>query len=258
MFEIKRLASAVAVAALVGVGTIGSASAVSVSQVTLFGGDASSALSTTGIAALPIDDGDDNPVAPFNTFPINADLGVLSPGGTPGFSVNYNFNPNPSPPPPGIPSFPLAPFNNAFLFSVGAGVPSVGFELGVINPQGSIGFDNLTLRLFDVSGDGLNVGSNIGGLTGAFAALQVTTDESNSAGDQLVSNFVLDQVVPGVTQILGVFSADNVFAPSGPPGTTQNANYNTTISAVPLPAPVVLLISALVGLGFLGRRKARV
>ena len=54
-------------------------------------------------------------------------------------------------------------------------------------------------------------------------------------------------------QILALVSG-NAF--SNPNLATNGPNYIISAS-VPLPAPVVLLISALIGLGFLGRRKLR-
>ena len=247
MIDLKRTVAAVALSGLLGLGAIGSANAVSVQSVNLdgtapVGTTVADVLTLNPATVLPADDGDDNPVAPAGTFPVNADLGSI--GDPRGFSVLYQDVPTPPI------TFPNGPFNNAFTFDVGDTF-NIAIDIGIINDTGfPARFENMTLTLFDVTGLGITAGSDIGGLSGAFAQLQLTPTASPFV--QLVDQVILT-VTPNVTEILGVFSGTAVAPPGG-----QTANYNATVSAVPLPAPVVLLISALVGLGFLGRRKVRV
>jgi len=136
-------------------------------------------------------------------------------------------------------------------------VPSDPSNVG----NASFGITNLTIDFFDFTA--LADSDGAGGITLAdditsftLAALapfalggNVFTDSNGTQTDAVFTGFW-----PADHQIIAVVTGGafkNASAAADP-------RLDVQVSAVPLPAPVVLLISALVGLGFLGRRRTRV
>lgn len=119
----------------------------------------------------------------------------------------------------------------------GSGTQGVSYKYDILFAEEDIAdFANLT---FDV----------VGATQGLLASFQLTDALGNIAAF----------VVGNTFSFTGVWDAPQDIALTVS-GTTleDGATYGIRISAVPIPAPIVLFVSALVGLGFLGRRRSKI
>ena len=153
-------------------------------------------------------------------------------------------------------------FTNAFYFDTSlSGKVGLSVSLQEFFPTSfsDIGFLDFRVTFVDVTG----LGSSSAGIfsinqaqldTASVISTQSFTDiKTGNAnfnpvpvlGDQ---PFLKD--LAGATNILALVSGSAFVTPG-----EDNPSYTVTVTNVPLPAPLMLLVSALLGLGFLGRRR---
>ena len=252
MFDLKKAVSAVAVAGVIGMGAVSNAHAVPVDLSTLIAdfGNGAGGFNATNQGDLDVSDFAFGPIVYDGLFtnPNGITLTASSLGEAQTTAASGNG------------------FTNGFTFNSHSIAPGIGFSAQV-NEQApglgaGAGFLDFRVSFYDVTGTGTVSG---GSLTFDQAALDAATfiDEfvlTNSTDGTITFNPLTDlPIFQGIgtnTQVLALVSG-TAFTNVG----AQNPvdpNYIVSVSAVPLPAPLVLLISALIGLGFLGRRKARV
>ena len=153
-------------------------------------------------------------------------------------------------------------FSNAFYFNTSlSGKVGLSVSLQEFFPTSfsDIGFLDFRVTFVDVTG----LGSSSAGVfsidqtelnTASVISTQSFTDSVTGdanfnpvpvLGDQ---PFLKD--LAGATNILAIVSGSAFVTPG-----EDNPSYTVTVTNVPLPAPLMLLVSALLGLGFLGRRR---
>ena len=152
-------------------------------------------------------------------------------------------------------------FVNGFTFNTHSVVDGFGWtaQINEQNPPAgaNAGFLDFRVTFLDVTGTGTNNGGTFAFSQADIDAASVISDNILTSDSTGVINFDPINDLPFFQsagtdrQILALVSG-NAFSEN------PDVFPNYIISAsVPLPAPVVLLISALIGLGFLGRRKLR-
>ena len=135
-------------------------------------------------------------------------------------------------------------FSDSYFFflpdlgSVQSGSQSVYYSYDVTFPVPSgaaagIGIANLTFTVFDVTNS-------------AQLSQVVLTNGSGFAFPGFENGFNFTGVWPTPISLTLTVTGDTL---------ANGGSYEATIAAVPLPAPLVLFVSALFGLGFLGRRR---
>ena len=250
MFNLKKAAAAIAVAGIVGMGAVSTSHAASVDLSTLISdfGNGSGGFNASDFGDLDNNNFGFGPIL-YNGVFQNANgraLGTTDLASAQASTATANG------------------FTNGFTFNTHSAATGFGFSAQINEQAPSLGagagFLNFRVSFFDVTGSGV---VNGGSLTFDQAALDAATLVSemvltNSTDGTINFNPITDlpffQPVGTDTQILALVSGTAFAAPSAPVA----PNYIVSVSAVPLPAPVVLLISALIGLGYLGRRKTRV
>lgn len=155
-------------------------------------------------------------------------------------------------------------FTNAFHFDASAsGFVGLTLSLQEFFPTTSsnIGFLDFRVTLVDVSG----LGGSSGGI---YSISQTELDTASVISTQAFTdistgNFLFNPIpvtgdqpflkaLAGATDVLALVSGSAFVSAGG-----SNPSYTVTVSNVPLPAPIMLLISALFGMGFLGRRRLK-
>ena len=155
-------------------------------------------------------------------------------------------------------------FVNGFTFNAHSVIDGFAWTAQINESAPAVGagdgFLDFRITFLDVTGTGSANGGLLEFSQADINAATVIGDAvlTNSTDGSINFNPIADlpffQLSAPDAQILALVSG-NAF--SDPNNATNGPNYIISAS-VPLPAPVVLLISALVGLGFLGRRKLRV
>jgi|TARA_Y100001947_G_scaffold135509_1_gene123271 opacity protein-like surface antigen len=135
-----------------------------------------------------------------------------------------------------------AAFSDQYFFSLpdigGNGTSSVFYSYDVTFPvpegaAAGIGIADLTFELFDSTNS-------------TVLATTTLTDANGFAFVGFENGFNFTGVWPAPIDITLTVSGTAL---------SQGGSYEATVAAVPLPAPLMLFVSALVGLGFLGRRR---
>ena len=249
MFNFRNVASAVAVAGILGMGAASGAHAVSVDLSTLvadFG---------NGAGGFNASNQGDLDVSAFSFGPILYDGAFQNPNGITLTTTDLATAQASTATSNG--------FTNGFTFNTHSATPGFNFSAQV-NEQApglgaGAGFLDFRVTFLDVTGSGAVSGGNLTFTQAEIDAASVLSEVvlTNSVDGTINFNPITDlpffQAAGGDAQILALVSG-TAFSN---PGSAVAPNYIVSAS-VPLPAPVVLLISALIGLGYLGRRKARV
>jgi hypothetical protein len=228
----------------------------------LAGSMAFGAVSVANATTVPVDDRQwDNAGGTTNgdDLTINGNLGAV-----PGTGTNFG--------PVTIISGTTTLYDNSFIFDTIATAGTVSFEATIAQASGTgFGIRNFTISLFDLTGSAFDFGTlvidNADGDTAPDALATTTKDIvdaggfanslvasmtfTNSSGQLQFPNVQEAFLDPG-KKFLAIISGE---AFDNEPNNGGRPSYSVTVSAVPIPAPFVLLISALLGLGFLGRRR---
>lgn len=260
MTVLKKTVSAAALAGIMALGSFGAANAVSVDVSTLVADHGNG-----GGVFIATENGDlDNPAiieqGAIQFGPVTYN-GSLNPNGQALSTVDRATAQASAPTSNG--------FTNGFTFNSPAGVPGFGFTVqpNEAFPNSGVGAGFLDLRITF-----LDVGSITSSDEGIFAPTgsplvgftQAQLDTATLIGETQLTN-ITDGTITFTGADLPFFEEvafdTEILALISGTAFSENPqvfpNYIVNVQTVPLPAPVVLLISALLGLGFLGRRKAK-
>lgn len=281
MFDLTKTVSAVVVAGMVSFGAVSAANAIALPVDDRQWDNAVDPDPANGGAVVA--NGDD--------LTINGNVGVLQffPPNTFGpIAIDVTSGTGGTQTIGGVNNVPAVDYDNAFLMQTGANFITAKFAVTSAQNSGidaGFGIANLSISIFDVTGlaalipGGISLdpamnNPDVGPDQGPDSTATTTADFIAANGGSAINSAVTLALTDAAgVRISGSTEPDPFFVNglnanseylvtiSGTAfdlSPTSDPSYNFTISSVPLPAPVVLLISALIGLGFLGRRKVRV
>lgn len=149
-------------------------------------------------------------------------------------------------------------FTNGFVFNTHSLISNIAYTAQPTQPfpgtNGS-GFINFQVTFFNVTGLGTGGSGTVSFTDAELSSLSAvgSTLFTDSNGQFLFTNATLPiiQALAGFNQDILALVSGTAFSPVQ--GTAPS--YIVDVAAVPLPAPLLLFVSALFGLGFLGRRR---
>jgi len=132
--------------------------------------------------------------------------------------------------------------------------PAASVQLGFSSTNVYNGAGN-DLALFFV---GLNsqFSMSLGGVSNSYTTIDTGYNVTDSFGTYALTVALVDLDDFGLAANSSLGNFDVLLGDAGHPALSMVAGFNTGVAPVPLPAPLLLLLSGLAWLGMMGRRKA--
>jgi len=97
---------------------------------------------------------------------------------------------------------------------------------------------------------------SLGGVSNSYTTIDTGYDVTDSFGTYALTVALVDLDDFGLAANGSLGNFDVLLGDAGHPALSMVAAFNTGVAPVPLPAPLLLLLSGLAWLGMMGRRKA--